>query len=382
MAKEQVPQEFEPGMGIEQLPGYLGFIETEELAAARPLVIEAMESGDQERVRDTLGRYQELGEAVIEQKSSKQFQKAQVGMILQTALMRRDGGRTGGYLQDLRHVLDNINYDQGIEYGEISSPLVEGMLMALAEYLGYADTPEIKDLKKRFLEALQTGDEEGAHQLHIEYSVKVHDLFEITFHDDDVETRLKRGMGQGLSEALIMRIADHHDEYKENLEFAYNTASSSAVQQDIIPVLATLLEETGVEVPYGTAFNEGWKEFFNRPEYEENRNQFYQLKDATRSYLPDEEWVRDTRELSRRWVKAIEKAAILGTDPDTRQEFDQLELVELATIIVHQTVVEEGVWEEEGVSFPIFDMIGGDPADRSEPEGDVESGEVIDLREL
>lgn len=139
------------------------------------------------------------------------------------------------------------------------------------------------------------------------------------------------------------------------------------------------MAEFGHSPEFGTAFAEGWERFFADPGYEAERQQFEELKETTRIHC-QEAWVCDDEELTRRWVAAVSRAAILGMNARRRAELDDLEVVELALITVYQTTVLGGAWDEDGVAFSCFDIIDGEPDLDAEEE--IETGEIIDLRTL
>jgi len=78
---------------IQDLPELLGFIETPELGQLRDKVIQAATAGDNEKRIELLTRYELLGQVVVDQYSEReQYVKAQIGMTIQTGLIRRTAG--------------------------------------------------------------------------------------------------------------------------------------------------------------------------------------------------------------------------------------------------------------------------------------------------
>jgi hypothetical protein len=129
----------------------------------------------------------------------------------------------------------------------------------------------------------------------------------------------------------------------------------------------------------GLWFPEGWRQFFERPDYEENRYDFNELLAATYD-MSSEDWVIDNDELKRRWIAAIERAALVAISKEDRAGMTELETVELTVSLVKAVALDAGAWEKEGVAFAVFNAALFDAEDP--PEVDIKAGVVIDLRDL
>jgi hypothetical protein len=118
---------------IDVLPGALGFVEAEELAQLRGQLVEAMAADSD--VKELATRYHLLAEAVVNQREGDNFAKAQIGLIVQMGLMRRDGGRNDDYLEDLQ---DAVTYADNMGFDDIVKVLHE----AISSQAGTARRPE------------------------------------------------------------------------------------------------------------------------------------------------------------------------------------------------------------------------------------------------
>jgi len=90
---------------IDALPEKLGFIETTDLAELRGVLVEAIDSGSNRATR-LMTVYQELGGEVVDELPNAERPRAQIGLIVQMGLIRRDGGRADQYMQDLEDAID------------------------------------------------------------------------------------------------------------------------------------------------------------------------------------------------------------------------------------------------------------------------------------
>ncbi|NCS32267.1 hypothetical protein GW793_02135 [bacterium] len=88
---------------IDHLPRVLGFVETDDLIQIREGWIAVMLGKREGNISDIVTRYQCLAEQVVDgYKEHEARRKAQVGLLVQMALARRDGGRLGHFLDDLK----------------------------------------------------------------------------------------------------------------------------------------------------------------------------------------------------------------------------------------------------------------------------------------
>jgi len=90
---------------INRLAETLGFIETDELRQIRPQLVAAMLAQDKETVIQLATQYHTLGEEVVNQQQNEEFARAQIGLMVALALVRRDGGRRADYVEDLEDAL-------------------------------------------------------------------------------------------------------------------------------------------------------------------------------------------------------------------------------------------------------------------------------------
>ena len=116
---------------VEQLPGYLGFVESDEMRSMRVSVVEALASGNHAVIKEQLSRYQELGEAVVEQLQDEAYIRAQIGLIVATSLLWRDAGNPVSYGVELRNAL---RYAHGMKYADIEPALEAGYQAVEAEH--------------------------------------------------------------------------------------------------------------------------------------------------------------------------------------------------------------------------------------------------------
>lgn len=90
---------------IDDLPGVLGFTETPELSEVRGQLVEALAS-EVERVGVLAAHYHLVAEGIVEQHQGAEYIKAQIALIIQIGLIKRDAGKIDGYLEDLKDALD------------------------------------------------------------------------------------------------------------------------------------------------------------------------------------------------------------------------------------------------------------------------------------
>ncbi len=107
---------------IDTLLEVLGFVETEELSRLREELIEAMRAGSD--IKELITRYHLLAEEIIGQQEGDDFAKAQIGLIVQMGLIRRDGGQSDDFAEDLR---DALTYATNMGLTDIVSVLEEAL---------------------------------------------------------------------------------------------------------------------------------------------------------------------------------------------------------------------------------------------------------------
>lgn len=128
---EQLPQspeqETQPQEGFEALAERLGFTETAELSQLRSALVEASEREDEEAIRALTEQYQAQGEAVVEQQQGSAYAAAQIGLIIATAILRRDIGKIDHALEDLKNAAE---YAENMGMDEVAAELLVGSEIA------------------------------------------------------------------------------------------------------------------------------------------------------------------------------------------------------------------------------------------------------------
>ena len=144
----------EPSL-LDQLPETLGFVETSEIKEARAGLIQTIATDDWPRIHALKRRYLELGQAVAEQAQGEDFAKAQIGLIVATALMWRDADRPknyGGELYNAHQYAFNMRFD------DVAAVLEKAMVEAgqeINERLPYETNNLPEALSKEYLEGLK-----------------------------------------------------------------------------------------------------------------------------------------------------------------------------------------------------------------------------------
>jgi len=118
----------EPSIPLDALPSRLGFSEPAELGPIKHSLAEAMVSRDNEAVRAIVADYYEAGEWVIEELQDDEYGRAQIGLLVTLALIRRDAGRTEDFIEDLDDILE---YATSMGYSEAIQVLEEARTEAL-----------------------------------------------------------------------------------------------------------------------------------------------------------------------------------------------------------------------------------------------------------
>jgi hypothetical protein len=116
----EIPSSPEDKDVVRDLPAELGFIESEELMGLRGQIREAETMGDEERTRELVIQYALGGEKIVNQKQGEDFPKAQIGLIIAKALVRKEAGRVDYYSSDL---YDALTYAEGMGYVEVAEAL-------------------------------------------------------------------------------------------------------------------------------------------------------------------------------------------------------------------------------------------------------------------
>jgi hypothetical protein len=115
--------EQESRQALEALPSALEYVETDEMVELRQTLVEAMRAG--EDTKELALRYRLMAERVAGS-DEENISQLRIGMLVSIALMRRDGGLHGDYIEDLEDVLVMAEQED-----------FEDVALLLSEILGY-----------------------------------------------------------------------------------------------------------------------------------------------------------------------------------------------------------------------------------------------------
>lgn len=93
-----------PPIPIEELPEQLGYVETEAQRQLREPIVEALTTA-----KDLADRYDAQAQQSIEALGGKDYNRAQLGWLIAKALIQRDAGRLGNYIEELTNALRFAN---------------------------------------------------------------------------------------------------------------------------------------------------------------------------------------------------------------------------------------------------------------------------------
>ncbi len=127
---------------IESLPAGLGFQETPSVAQLREEWLLAMRSGETDW-QELASNYRREAEALVNRGTGEAYAKAQIGLDIRMALVRKQAGRNEAYLDDLR---DAIEYAFGMGFEEVASELQQALDAELA--------PEVAELQDPVVDRL------------------------------------------------------------------------------------------------------------------------------------------------------------------------------------------------------------------------------------
>lgn len=120
--------DLQPKSELDAIAETLGFLETPDLVLIRQAIIEAQTiHGDTDTARELLAQYQAVGEVIISTLKTSHYSDRQIGLIVATAIIRRDIGNINAAIGDLE---DAIMYAQNMGQDELASKL-HGILTAL-----------------------------------------------------------------------------------------------------------------------------------------------------------------------------------------------------------------------------------------------------------
>jgi hypothetical protein len=119
---EELPQqngeenEAEPLIPLSELPGYLGFIETEEMLRLKNQLIQAIAGQDPELIKKSKLEWLKQAEKAVERYTVQEdFERAQAGMIVAEALAWQKGGDEARYLDLLLDAEPYVRHKDGYE---------------------------------------------------------------------------------------------------------------------------------------------------------------------------------------------------------------------------------------------------------------------------
>lgn len=101
-------------LSVDSLPVALGYVETDELQRLRSSLHDADALHDPSASQDLLRQYHILGEEVVNQEQGASYGRAQIGLIVTMAILRRDMGRMDAYvesLEDAQVYASNMGYE-------------------------------------------------------------------------------------------------------------------------------------------------------------------------------------------------------------------------------------------------------------------------------
>lgn len=98
---------------LRALPVQLGFTETDELVVLRERLIDAMQN-DSHEADEIAGLYADTADATMQQYSGD-VSRSQIGLIIQQAVIARDGGDAGAFAYHLEAARDLAQYLPGMD---------------------------------------------------------------------------------------------------------------------------------------------------------------------------------------------------------------------------------------------------------------------------
>lgn len=143
--------EVEAQKSIDALPETLGFVETPELSQLRGQLAEVIAFGSEE-VRELAIRYHSLAEEVVNQREGEDYRKAQIGLIVHMGLIRRDGGRTDHYVEDLEDAL-TYAWNERLEDTVATLEAAIAEAQSLTESEGSAEMAEAEPTSEQLAQA-------------------------------------------------------------------------------------------------------------------------------------------------------------------------------------------------------------------------------------
>lgn len=145
---------------IYRLAEALGFVETSELCELRDLLTTAMVTQSTEEVAVLASRYRELGEVVVEQYQGGEYIRAQIGLSVAMAIIRRNAGRTQHYIEDLDDMIlyaensNNLDIVAVLDRAKVHEVIV--ILKELGEEFGFDEETCQEIAETSFEEAIES----------------------------------------------------------------------------------------------------------------------------------------------------------------------------------------------------------------------------------
>ena len=131
---------------FEALEEKLGFIETDDLAQIRKALVEANEREDDKVIQGLIGQYQVQGESIVNQQQGLAYVLAQIGLMIATATLRRDIGKTELALEDIEAAAEyakNMGMDAVAEELLASSEIAGTLALLECDAFDYKTLCEI-----------------------------------------------------------------------------------------------------------------------------------------------------------------------------------------------------------------------------------------------
>ena len=136
---------------VERLPEVLGFTETPELHKLHQAFVEALRSADPDQLHQAASAYHEAAQSRVEQISDPEaYKRAQTGLLVAIALLRREGGQEQDFLADMQDAYTDAYYkDLGDVVPAIASAISEAEASLGGETL---DLGEFSDGQRQMIE--------------------------------------------------------------------------------------------------------------------------------------------------------------------------------------------------------------------------------------
>lgn len=121
-----------PLIPVDDLPDHLGMGETEAMTELHAQYVSAYQGGDTEKATEVFTSYYNEGVRLVFSKENEEYPRAQIGLWVQSALLRRDVGRLPDYLKDLDAAADAASMS---EFDDILNSIFAAKSEALSDVL-------------------------------------------------------------------------------------------------------------------------------------------------------------------------------------------------------------------------------------------------------